>query len=208
MHAEDGMAPLQMDTTWAVPGDGNRSPKRMPTPIDASTDTSVYISVLEGSHKTACVHQHTASISELCHAEGRLATLTPEEIWHQYFRPPLEDPGLLSESDFETRHFPSSATLDNFLAANRRSIYLSSDDFFLVDTAEFNSKQQACSTLANCSGWWRFFRIGYSEDGTEAIVHTDYDHPKYGLMGMGYFHLLALVDGCWSILARDMTWIF
>ncbi|WP_419187324.1 hypothetical protein [Stieleria bergensis] len=76
-----------------------------------------------------------------------------------------------------------------------------------MDTAKFDSKQQACSTLENCSGWWRFSRIGYNEDGTEAIVHTDYDHPKYGLMGMGYFHLLALTDGNWSILARDMTWI-
>ena len=201
------MARSQIENTLAALGDCGRSPNRMPILIDASTDTSVYISVLEGSQETACVHQHTASISELCHAEGRLAALTPEEIWHQYFRPPLEDPGLLSESDFETRHFPSSATLDSFLVANLHSVCLSSDDLFLVDTAKFDSKQHACSTLANCSGWWRFSRIGYSEDGTEAIVHTDYDHPKYGLMGMGYFHLLALVNGNWSILARDMTWI-
>jgi hypothetical protein len=175
--------------------------------IDTSIDMQVYFAVLEGMEKTACVHHRTASISELCHAEGRLAAKSPDDIWEQYFRPPLEDPGLLSESDFETRHVPATATLDSFFAANRTSINLDLNQLFLVDTENFDSKQHACTILKNCSGWWRFSRIGYNDDATEAIVHTDYEHPKYGLMGMGYFHLLTFADGGWSVLARDMTWI-
>jgi hypothetical protein len=174
--------------------------------VDISTDTSVYFAVLDGTEKTACVHHRTASIAELCHAEGRLAALTPSEIWSKYFRPPLENRGLLSESDFETQHLPSAATLDNFFEVNEFSTDLQAD-FFIVDTQKFRSKQDACSTLKNCSGWWRFSRVGYNEDATEALVHTDYDHPKYDLMGMGYFHLLAKTNGTWRVIALDMTWI-
>jgi hypothetical protein len=175
--------------------------------IDTSNDTSVYLAVLEGTEKTSCIHYRTASISELCHAGGSLATLTPDELWAKYFRPPLEEKGLLSVADLETKHFPSTETLDTFFIANKHPIDLSSDAFHLVDTDSFDSKQKACSSLPNCSGWWRFSRIGYNKDSTEAIVHTDYEHPKYGLMGMGFFHLLTRTNRTWTIQAHDMTWI-
>src|SRR5262245_13805153 len=46
-----------------------------------------------------------------------------------------------------------------------------------------------------CSGWWRFSRIGYNPLKTEALVHTDYNHPRYGAMGTGYFVLLRRASG-------------
>jgi len=167
----------------------------------------VRVFLLDGNAQTAAIHFRTASVAELIEVPKSLQPLSPIDLWHKYYRPPLENDGLTSELDFETKHFPQSETLDNFIRVNRDSVKLDSNNLRLINTAEYESKQDACSTVEQCSGWWRFSRIGYNSERSEALVHTDYDHPKWGLMGTGHFVLLANDGNRWNVVAKNITWI-
>ena len=174
---------------------------------DALIDPEVFSVILNGSAGTAAVHYLTASMTDLIEVSRSYHPASSMDLWKKYYRPPLENDGLLSESDFETRHYPQPSTLDSFVDANIKSVELDFETFRLVKTEDFESKQHACSRIENCSGWWQFSRIGYNADRSEAIVHTDFDHPKRGLMGFGHFVLLAKESEQWLVVAKHMTWI-
>ena len=174
---------------------------------DDSIDADVFAVILDGNVQTAAIHNRTASVADLIEVPKSLQPASPTDLWHKYYRPPLENDGLTSELDFETKHFPKSETLDNFISVNRHSVEIESSSLQLINTAEYESKQDACSAISDCSGWWRFSRVGYNNDGSEALVHTDYNHPRYGLMGTGHFVLLANDGNRWNVVAKHMTWI-
>ena len=174
---------------------------------DHSIDIEVLIAILDGSAETAAVHHKTASVDDLFHVRQADLPATPVDSWNTFYRPPLEKNGLVSEVDFESRFVPETSTLDAFIQSNMTSVRIDCPRLHIVETELFGSKQDACSTIENCSGWWRFSRVGYNEDQSQALVHTDYDHPKWGLMGMGHFVLLSNDQSRWRVLAKDMTWI-
>jgi len=170
-----------------------------------SNDGVLYRLVIGEKPELAAVHHMTAALDDIVLTRN---DETPFEMWLKYYRPPLERDGFTSETDYETKHFADAETLDNFVAANSISTPIdSSAGLALVSTNEFKSQQDACSSIKDCTGWWRFTRIGYNQLHTQAILHTDYDHPKYGLMGMGHFVLLEKIDDQWSVIAKNMTWI-
>ena len=172
-----------------------------------SIDYELFATVLGPSVPTAAIHNRTASISDLIEVPKSLQPATPLDLWYKYYRPPLEKDGLLSEADYETKYFPDTETLEDFVNANRNSLEIASNQLNVVDTTKYKSKQDACSKIDNCCGWWQFSRIGYNADKTEALVHADYEHPKRTLMGSGYFVLLNRAAEGWNVIARDMTWI-
>lgn len=174
--------------------------------LDESIDKTVFAAILKGDAGTAAVHHTSASVDDLFEVTDSLKPLTPNDFWTKY-RSSLETEGLTSEIDYETKLIPERETLDAFAAINQQSISLAGLNLNLVDTNSYDSKQDACSRIPNCSGWWRFSRIGYNRRKSEALVHTDYDHPRYGLMGMGHFVLLGHDSGLWLVVAKDMTWI-
>lgn len=174
---------------------------------DLAIDIDVFIAILDASADTAAVHHKTACVDDLFYVRQTDLPATPVDSWNTYFRPPLEKDGLVSEADFESRFVPETSTLDSFIQSNMTSVRIDSPWLHVVDTESFESKQVACSTIEHCSGWWRFSRIGYNENQSQALVHTDYDHPKWGLMGMGHFVLLSHDQSRWRVLAKAMTWI-
>lgn len=54
-------------------------------------------------------------------------------------------------------------------------------------------------------GSTRFSRIGYSADGTQALVQMD--HGCGSLCGAGEFILVAKQDGVWQIANRVLLWV-
>jgi hypothetical protein len=175
--------------------------------FDDSIDLAVFTAILNGTVRTAAVHHMSASVDELFEVTNSRKPLTPNDLWDKYYRPPLETYGLTSETDCETKVIPAPETLDAFVAINQRSTSLAGLELNLVDTETYHSNQNACSGIPNCTGWWRFSRIGYNRRKSEALVHTDYDDPRYGLMGMGHFVLLRRDSGLWLVAAKHMTWI-
>lgn len=175
--------------------------------LDDSIDLSVFAAILNGNAATGAVHQTSASVDDLFEVTDSLKPLTPNDLWRKYYRPPLETEGLTSEIDYETKLIPGHDTLDAFVAINQQSISLAGLDLNLVDTNRYGSRQDACSQIPNCTGWWRLSRIGYNRRKSEALVHTDYDHPRFGLMGTGHFVLLRQDSGLWTVVAKHMTWI-
>ena len=174
---------------------------------DESIDPTIFAAILDDTATTAAVHHASASIDELFEVTDSLKPLTSNDLWAKYYRPPLETEGLTAEIDYETKVIPEPETLDAFVACNQQSISLAGLDLNLVETEAYDSKQDACSRIPDCPGWWRFSRIGYNQRKTEAMVHTDYDHPRYRLMGMGHFVLLRRESGMWHVAAKHMTWI-
>lgn len=177
----------------------------MSAPLSKVNDDLLYQLVIGNNPELAAVHHRTGTLDDVIWTRDGESTF---DMWLKYYRPALERDGLTSEIDFETKHFPDTETLDNFAAANRTSKAIEvSGNLTLVDTVAFNSRQDACSSIEGCTGWWRFTQIGYNQQCTPAVMHTDYDHPKYGLMGMGHFVLLERMGYEWSVVAKDMTWI-
>ena len=170
-------------------------------------EIDVYFSILDRDVGTAAVHHTTASVDDLFLVRKSDFPATPVESWNRYYRPPLETEGLVSEADCESRVFPEKSTLDAFIKANLTSVRVDYPLLHIVDTEVFGSKQDSCSGIENCSGWWRFSNVGYNDGQTQALVHTDYEHPKWGLMGMGHFVLLSKDRYRWRVIAKDMTWI-
>lgn len=170
-----------------------------------ANDEVLYRLIIGAEPELAAVHYMTGALHDVIWARN---DETPFEMWLKYYRPPLERDGFTSETDYETKHFADPETLDDFVAANRTSKLIdSSSGLTLVSTNEFKSHQDACSSIQGCTGWWRFTRIGYNQRHTQAVLHTDYDHPHYGLMGMGHFVLLEKIEDQWSVVAKNMTWI-
>ena len=158
-------------------------------------DELLYQLVIGNNPELAAVHHTTGSLDDVIWARKGESTF---DMWLKYYRPLLERDGLTSEIDYETKHFADAKTLDNFAAANSTSKPIeASGSLTLIDTDAFKSRQDACSSIEDCTGWWRFTTIGYNPQRTQAVLHTDYDHPKYGLMGMGHFVLLEQVNGQW-----------
>lgn len=174
---------------------------------DHSIDPDVFAVILNGTNDTAAVHCSTASVVDLFEVPRSLQPASPIDLWDKFYRRPLEIDGLTSELDHETKRIPQSDTLDDFINVNQVSVELNAKRFHLIDTESYESKQNACSSIPDCSGWWRFSRIGYNAGRFEALVHTDYDHPKWGLMGMGNFVLLSRDGDRWLVVAKSMTWI-
>lgn len=175
--------------------------------FDESIDPTVFAAILNDSARTAAVHHLSASVEDLFEVTDSSKPMTPNDLWATYYRPPLETEGLVSETDPDSMLIPDSDTLDAFISVNQRSIPLVGRELNLVDTENYDSKQDACSQIPNCTGWWRFSRIGYNQSKSEALVHTDYDHPRHALMGMGHFVLLRREGRSWFVVARHMTWI-
>ncbi|MBM79081.1 MAG: hypothetical protein CMJ78_00620 [Planctomycetaceae bacterium] len=168
-------------------------------------DELLYQLVIGTNPELAAVHRMTGSLDDILHTRDDDTTI---HSWLKYYRRSLERDGFTSETDYETKHFADTETLDNFANVNGESIAIhSACGLTLVETQEFNSHQDACSSIEGCTGWWRFTRIGYNQTQTQAVLHTDYDDPKYGLMGMGHFVLLEQLKGQWSVVAKNMTWI-
>lgn len=168
-------------------------------------DELLYQIVIGNNPELAAVHHRTGSLDDVIWARNGESTF---DMWLKRYRRPLERDGLTSEIDYESKHFADAATLDDFATVNRNTKPIeASGGLTLVDTDAFESRQDACSSIEGCTGWWRFTQIGYNQQRTQAIMHTDYDHPNYGLMGMGHFVLLEQINGQWSVVAKDMTWI-
>lgn len=168
-------------------------------------DEMLYRLVIGNNPELAAVHRMTGSLDDILHARNGDTTT---QSWLKYYLPSLERDGFTSETDYETKLFAEIETLEHFVAVNGESFPIdSSCGLTLVETREFKSHQDACSSIDGCTGWWRFTRIGYNRKRTQAMLHTDYDHPRYGLMGMGHFVLLEQLKGQWSVVAKDMTWI-
>lgn len=167
-------------------------------------DELLYSLVIGGKPSLAAVHKVTASLGDVVLARGLDTTI---EAWAKYYRPSLEHEGFVSESDFESKHFAETETLNNFVVANESCRSLSKEVLTLVDTDRFDSRQAACSEISECTGWWRFSQIGYNEDHTQGLLHSDYDHPEFDLMGMGHFVLLELTNDQWTVVGKSMTWI-
>ena len=166
----------------------------------------LYRLVIGDKPEFAAVHHMTAALDDIIWARN---DETAFEMWLKYYRPPLERDGFTSETDYETNHFADAETLDDFVAMNTISKPVdSSSGLILVNTDEFKSHQDACSSIKGCTGWWRFTGIGYNQRRTQAVLHTDYDHPKYGQMGMGHFVLLETIEDQWSVVANNMTGIY
>ncbi|WP_442483518.1 hypothetical protein [Aeoliella sp. SH292] len=107
-----------------------------------------------------------------------------------------------------TKHYADADCLDAFATANSQRCPLDAlNGLNLVDTDLYPSHQDACSSVPNCTGWWRFSSIGYNASRSQAILHEDYDHPKWGLMGMGHFVLLEQSQQQWRVVAKHMTWM-
>ncbi len=174
---------------------------------DESIDRTIFAVILGDAAATAVVHHSSASVDELFKVTESLNPMTPNDIWSKYYLPPLERDGLTSEIDDEKNVIPESETLDSFLAVNQQSVSLAGLGFNIVDTKACKSKQDACSQIPNCTGWWRFSRIGYNHRKTEALVHTDYDDPQWALMGMGHFVLLHRESGLWHVAGTHITWV-
>lgn len=170
-----------------------------------ANDGVLYRLVIGGKPELAAVHHMTGDLDDIIWARK---DETPIDTWLKYYRPPLDRDGFKSETEYLTRHYADAETLDDFLATNTISKPIDpSIGLTLVNTSEFRSHQDACSSIKECTGWWRFTGIGYNLRHTQAVLHTDYEHPKYGLMGMGHFVLLEKTDDQWSIVAKNMTWI-
>ena len=168
-------------------------------------DESLFRLVIGDSPELAAVHKTTGCLDDIIWTRD---DATVFDTWQSIYRVALERDGLISELDFETKCFANSDSLDDFARASMNSRPIDpASGLTLVDTDQFGSRQEACSRVEGCTGWWRFTGVGYNQDGSQAILHTDYEHPKYSLMGTGHFVLLERVDSVWSVVAKHMTWI-
>ena len=129
-------------------------------------DEVMYQLAIGNNPELAAVHRMTGSLDDILHARDNDTTI---QSWQKYYRRSLANfrDGLTSETDYETKHFAVAETLDNFVDVNSESVAINSAcGLTLVDTEEFESKQDACSSLEGCTGWWRFTQIGYNQTRT------------------------------------------
>ncbi len=169
-------------------------------------DELVFRAVLGDSAASALLHHTTAALHDVIDLPSEWPRTVLEEwnAWSHKF----ESEGFESDASEDERIYPGTAALDAFARVNTAQLAIPHQcGFQMVDTFKFKSKQLACDTVPNCSGWWRFSRAGFNDDHTQAIVHVDYDHPRHSLMGWGHFMLLNRTSEKWSIVAREMTWI-
>jgi len=108
-------------------------------------------------------------------------------------------------------------TIEDFKAKNKEishlekkfptkeTYYLISDEelskFFYrgLDWEGFNKK------YPNSGGFYTFSRVGFSKDGTQAILFVA--HSCGSLCGEGYYYFLRNDNGEWKVIAPLMTWI-
>ena len=94
-------------------------------------------------------------------------------------------------------------TFDNFAKVNSKAIDIENGftapfDYELLDKAEFEKKN------LNLSGYYVFSRVGFSNDGKQAVVMFNY--VCTALCSDGAYYLLQNKGETWEIIQKSESW--